>query len=430
MADSPCTTEGGPSPESDRETTVPQTGLRAALDTFRGQKKDTPREIRRKDWQRKKIQDSRTKTRSTQDAVAGDQHNDDGPRLPASQAQAPLSNTEAVHAAAESQIFPFDRTPDEWKIICELKLCARCLTKTSPPHKPRDKRAPCQGSQGVPYDAKEITAIRRSLSKDANKVWLKAASRHSLARGTHHGKSEQSLSAPSTSRQHESFHGVAPRVPQSGSGNSMRGKRPLERHFPTADDPTLFAPIYNLHHPSSCAHLGIGDALHRRYGPAPSQSSATHVDSSMEFVCPEQPQRASIPWIEPMTPTRREAVLSIDMMGMTPTTPSTTGPPPFLNEDDLGTVNQVPPNAANIPISESSGRVPRLGVEDWDSKTKVSDGAQASGLESALVDGLTSTSSSKDIVDWLIPDKLDIKQCFAERSDTTPGLYCSLVGTA
>jgi hypothetical protein len=131
-----------------------------------------------------------------------------------------------------------------------------------------------------------------------------------------------------------------------------------------------------------------------------------------------------------MTPTRREAVLSIDMMGMTPTTPSTTGPPPFLNEDDLGTVNQVPPNAANIPVSESSGLVPRLGVEDWDSKTKVSEGAQASELKPALVDGLTSTSSSKDIVDWLIPDKLYIKQCFAERSDTTPGLYCSLVGTS
>jgi hypothetical protein len=234
------------------------------------------------------------------------------------------------------------------------------------------------------------------------------------------------LYASSTGNQHEYFHNAASSVWRGELGNSPSGLTLTKSPFLIAQNSARYAPLYNLRVPGSFVQSSTGADTYPRFWAAPSQSSATHVDGSTGVAHPERFQlKRMLQHVDPQaTLLRNTTDLSFDMMGLTPTTPSTTGPPIFRIDDDLESPKQNIYNAANIPISVTSGRAPRLDVEDWDSKTKVPDGFQASELEQALNDCLTSSSSSGAVVETLICDKLDL---VAERSDTTPGLYCSIV---
>ncbi|KAF1913224.1 hypothetical protein BDU57DRAFT_532296 [Ampelomyces quisqualis] len=423
MADSPSTIEGGPSVEAEFETTVlqmPHDGLRAAVDDSRGGKKETQREARRKAWQASKIQDSRTKKRPDQETKLVEQHALEVFRSPASEPQGVASIAHKRHASGGTVHLPHNRTQNEWKVICELKLCAGCLTRTIPPHKPGDKRAPCKDRPSASYDAKLIRLIRRKLKQDANEVRRQAVPGHNIAKHMQRNQPNQPLCAPSTISHRDSSHGIALSVGYCESDNSPCGLRSSDRHVPAP-----FAPIYNLQDPGSYDQSGIRAALYRQFGPALSQSSATHVDSSTGLASAEQFQHARDK-PHPMTLLGRPADLNIDMMGMTPTTPSPTDLPTLHFEDELGPVNQGLQHAANISFSESSGRAPRFDVEDWDSKTKVSEDIQVSELELALSGCLTASSSSRAVVEMLMREKLDNAEYAAERSNTTPGIYCSI----
>jgi hypothetical protein len=63
-----------------------------------------------------------------------------------------------------------DRSPSQWKTIRELKLCARCLTRTIPPHKPGFEGAPCKGQPYEPWNASGIERIRRASMRLAGRT--------------------------------------------------------------------------------------------------------------------------------------------------------------------------------------------------------------------------------------------------------------------
>jgi hypothetical protein len=73
--------------------------------------------------------------------------------------------TTSTQTALEIASCPLpDRSPGQWKIIRELKLCSGCLTRTTPPHKPHTDGAPCEGRPYALFDKVNIGRIRKELT--------------------------------------------------------------------------------------------------------------------------------------------------------------------------------------------------------------------------------------------------------------------------
>jgi hypothetical protein len=113
---------------------------------------ETRREKKRREWHEGKISASREKIQRQQESllVAGS------------------SRTESHFPSATEgkQRHPsYGRTESQWRVIEELKLCACCLTRTTPPHRPGNRHAPCIGQQNAPFDHAKLSIIRKALDK-------------------------------------------------------------------------------------------------------------------------------------------------------------------------------------------------------------------------------------------------------------------------
>jgi hypothetical protein len=127
---------------------------------------ETARQRKRREWQEAKIEKIRSKNRgivegkqldSTTSAIL-DEHVE--PQYPGAK---PSSSRDQVGSSP-------DRSPSQWKTIRELKLCARCLTRTIPPHKPGFEGAPCEGQPYEPWNASGIERIRRASMRLAGRT--------------------------------------------------------------------------------------------------------------------------------------------------------------------------------------------------------------------------------------------------------------------
>jgi hypothetical protein len=329
---------------------------------------ETRREKRRREWHEGKIKSSRDKKQHGQATTPEEQlgHRDPqhaGPESPYASAQSPT-----YPAAGGKRHHPsHGRTESQWKDIEELRLCAGCLTRTTPPHKPGDGHAPCTGQPNAPFDLAKIAVIRKALDK------LKIEHRRSDSLGWPDTISPQRNrqwrpgDTSSNASQHTLCQGIEPgrRYPEAGHGEYESGPPGVSYDTRTTSGGGLnpFAPLYNLHNPSSYTHPRVGfttlsqgsasqaEGLAR---PSPACSLAVNTAGS-------RPSQAA-------APANQSAEL---VAGIAPATPLLSGHPGELIEEDLGTIEELPPRIAAILDFQSSGDVPRVSVEDWDTFTRV-----------------------------------------------------------
>jgi hypothetical protein len=337
---------------------------------------ETPRQKKRREWQEGKIKKSREKNQKKPGADSAEQS---GPGISDSAGSetpdAPQSSQ--TIGAEHKERYPRPvRSMSEWKEIRELKLCASCLTRTVPAHKPGGEGAPCIGQPDVPFDKAKIARIRKEL------LGLDKASR-----GVRTGPLQQSRSRQPGNDARNNYQMVPPQgflqyTFHNGAGSSCH--LPLILNTPyvapaTPGDlflrPELVTRTLGRNaYPERPSRLGRS-TQYSRQTVARSESSATHVDGSDGLPPIEQSSDAfSSATQTPVTPIKSSKDLAVNLFGMDPPTPSTTGVPE-IHVEDFGPTCEEPRYSAAIPVPESSGLVPRdaTNSREWDGETKVSD---------------------------------------------------------
>jgi hypothetical protein len=340
---------------------------------------ETPRQKKRREWQDDKIKKSREKNKKKPGADSAEQS---GPGISDS------AGSETPDAPQSSQTIGIehkgryprpDRSPSEWKEIRELKLCASCLMKTVPAHKPGDEGAPCAGQSDVPFDKAKIARIRKELRKEL--LGLDKASRGVRTGPLHQSRSRQPGNDAWNNYQMIASQGSPQYRPYNGTGSSHHLVMTLNTSSGAPATPVgLFVrpePIPTTlgrsPYPERPSRLDRS-TRYSRQTVARSESSATHVDGSDGLPHVEQSSDACSSTVHtPVTPIKHSKDLAVNLFGMDWPTPSTTGVPE-IRVEDFGPICEEPRHSAAIPVPESSGLVPRDGnnSREWDGETKVS----------------------------------------------------------
>jgi hypothetical protein len=117
-------------------------------------RKETRREKRRREWQEEKIRAIREKKGLAEESSVGAE---------SSRAESQFS----VATGYQQRLLSYGRTESQWRVIEDLELCARCLTRTNPPHGPGDSYAPCTGQRNAPFDYATIYGTRGARDSEA-----------------------------------------------------------------------------------------------------------------------------------------------------------------------------------------------------------------------------------------------------------------------
>jgi hypothetical protein len=121
----------------------------------------TPHEKRRRGWHKVEIKSNREKKRLNEISLLAAE---------SSRAESPLSPAvKESHPSPPAQgrrCHPlYERTEGQWRDIENLRLCASCLTRTTPPHGPGDSHAPCLGQPHAAFNTAKVSMIRKALEE-------------------------------------------------------------------------------------------------------------------------------------------------------------------------------------------------------------------------------------------------------------------------
>jgi hypothetical protein len=367
---------------------------------------ETRREKRRREWHEGKIRSSREKKQHNQATTPEEQigYRDPQPAGPVSPFASAQSPTYPATGGKRHQP-SHGRTESQWKVIEELRLCAGCLTRTTPPHKPGDEHAPCTGQQNAPFDHAKMAVIRKALDK------LKAEFRRSDSLGQPNTTSPQwnrqwrLRETSSNMSQHTLCQGIEPgcQYPEAGLSEYESGVAGLtyDIHPTPGGGFNLFAPLYNLHNTSSSPHPRVGFTTLN-------QGSASQAEGLAHLSSPANSHVVDAAGNRPSRAAASSSQSAELVAGMAPATPLISGRPGELIEEDLGTIEELTPRIAVMVDFQSSADVLRVNVENWDTLTRVSE-----GLPADLI-------SSKDPIEKKMLH-------FGDRSWTMQGLYSPMV---
>lgn len=381
---------------------------------------ETPRDKRRREWHNNKIEGRREKqrqTRGTSSAASGNLMGL-GPAV-AETENAPLS-AYADHVVDHQGRRPHDRTPDQWKTIQKLQLCAKCMTRTVPPHKPNDEHAPCKDSSRALFDEAYISAIRKGLARDECSTRRASSSRRKTAESG--GRDQQTRHA-----RHSSNGGKntlqASLEPKAGHGYASH--RQQTRLLPRGEDAhggsVPYAPLYNFPRPSSFHPdhtMPFTRGIQNKNPGTESQSSFTlaHLER-VGLGSSEPPQSPGVLHLvnKRQTTPPGQSVSEIDILGIDPVTPL---------------IPEIQIDGEAHPLVEKLGRIlPQSGIgrlmhpvlnheRDWDSITNVAEVVEQAQVDDT-VDGDLNLSGR--VVEKLIA-KAAIKLFAMDRSWTLKGL--------
>jgi hypothetical protein len=368
---------------------------------------ETRRTKRRREWQENKIRTTRENKQHNQAATSGEQIGIHAPRYAGPESPCAAGHSHAGLATGRRRHSSHGRTESQWKVIEELRLCAGCLTRTIPPHKPGDGNAPCTGQPTAAFDHTKISVIRKALNKPTTELrrvddpgWNSIAFPHRNEQwrpGDDSWDGSQRTLGPGIEMGHQSAYAGHSRYVSSMPSLSH------EAHATSGGSLPQFAPLYNLHDPNSY-HQHRAECTTSDQRSAPQAADLAERSSSSIYLCTVVPTEG----LTAQAPAPSSD--STELLGMAPATPLIPSHPGELIEEDLGTLEDHTPRIAVIPVCESSDDVPRLCIEDWDTVTKVSE-----GLPEELI-------SSEDSVK---KKALHLE----DRSWTMQGLCTSLVGS-
>lgn len=400
----------GPTRMNELETTTPPTPPAGTNDPpHYDAGTETPREKKRREWQENKIRQSREKSHKKVEATATEQ---DGAKLSPSDAYEThdASQDRQTSGTAGGRVHPpVDRTPGQWKTIRKLKLCARCLNLTIPPHKPTDAHARCTGQQNAPWDKSEIDRIRKASNRLAGR---NIASERVQAEPTQQNGPWPRERARSRSIQHIQPQNNSPCASYSnigrgeqfppffGIGNLSAVPGTSEGFNTLSAQRTVFHGSISSHHPSSRLHQSAGYNGHRV---TQSHSSDTQVGDLYGSSAADGPCIVRSPQYVRRQSTKPRKLLeerNMDVVGIDPPTPLI---PTIQIDEALGVTDEPPQNTAVMPDPESSNAVPRLSGDDrtWDDETKVLEGPIGPGHEIVVVEGFT---TSERLIEKLLPE--------------------------
>ncbi|KAL5119368.1 hypothetical protein ACEQ8H_002637 [Pleosporales sp. CAS-2024a] len=128
-------------------------------------KKPENRQEKRRKWQARKIEERRQKKKGKK---ATDTAEQDSPLSVSSVGSethdaAPGNQTDRSWTKGPKRPW-IDRTTSQEKKIRKLKLCARCLLRTIPPHSPSSSDAPCKDQPDAVFDMGKISKIEKGLA--------------------------------------------------------------------------------------------------------------------------------------------------------------------------------------------------------------------------------------------------------------------------
>lgn len=375
---------------------------------------ESQRDRRRREWHTAKIErrkEEQRLKRKTKSAGCG-------PCPPGAETHNAPPSAYHDHAAGLESSRPHNRTPSQWKTILELHLCAGCLTRTIPPHKPSDKRAPCKGCPSVPYEEADISAIRKEIARQEVVARRKGNAKCMLAQSD--GRRQQRQPARSLTHRDKSIPHPDP------EHNVQYGYLDRSQHAGPRPNEVDVQPLYNFRDPSSFTPYYAEASLPRRpkaYPDIMSQSSGTLGQQVWAESMPEEPgelQILSLIETRPVASPKPSQELDISMMGMTPTTPSLSGAPEIHIEGEMKHTGVASPRIRVIPNADIGTLLPPISNEDrdWDSVTNVAEGLEQKGLQSTVVGD---PSSSKLLVEMLLGEA-NARFISAERSWTLQGL--------
>jgi hypothetical protein len=366
---------------------------------------ETRRTKRRREWQENKIKTTRGKKQHNQAATSGEQIGIHAPQHAGPESPCAVEHSHAGLATGRRRHPSHGRTESQWKVIEELRLCAGCLTRTIPPHKPGDGNAPCTGQPTAAFDHAKISVIRKALNRPTTELqrvddpgWNSIAFPHRnepWRTGDDSWDGSQRTLGPGIEMGHKSAY--------AGHGRYVSSMPSLshEAHATSGGSLPQFAPLYNLHD-SNSYHQHQAECTTSGQRSAPPAADLVERSSSSVYlrtVVPTEGLTAQAP---------APSSDSTELLGMAPATPLIPSHPGELIEEELGTLEDHTPRIAVIPVCESSDDVPRLSIEDWDTVTKVPE-----GLSETLI-------SSEDSA-----EKKALHS--GDRSWTMQGLWTSLV---
>jgi hypothetical protein len=419
------------SPQTNRlETTTPQplhSDPQAPADDLPEDK--VPRKERREGWHAKKIQDRRSKKKH-RPATMGP-NSLEAPSSLDSEPCSTLLATQMCHAVSGRVCALHNRTESQQKTIRELKLCAGCLTRTTPPHKPADKQAPCKGQPSAPFSEANISKIRKGLHRQAEDI-RRRDFRSRIASGpVPRDQQRQPAYAPSTSSQHKADRASELALQHNDKGNGTPTLASSYAAHARPGDHNTYAPLYIRYNSSSYIQKSLGntpDTSYTQNSETQSQPCVTWADGRVASF--PGAQTFAVHRLENFGPqgtttAKRRVSLSIDVLGMDTPTPIPTGIPEIHIEgdDELRGVRShftgmVPDWGSSISISSLQSD-----ERDWDVETNVTDRLQRLELEG--VDDEKPTSSELEIEKLLHKEKQTVLS--ANRSWTLKGLCPSLV---
>jgi hypothetical protein len=332
---------------------------------------ETRREKRRREWQENKIRKSREKKQYNQATPLAEQIGLQVPGHAVHRSDCAPEHEHTRSAAGRRRHPLHGRSESQWLVIEELKLCAGCLSRTTPPHKPGDGHAPCTGQPNATFEDAKISAIRKALDR------LRAAHRRddgleqTCNKSPQRGRQWRPGDTSSDGSQYTLCQGNEPRHRHADVYVSDTFDPQYEAHAIPSDNPHPFAPLYNLSNSSSCPQPGVR-------GTAPSQCLASHAEDLYGSFSSVHLNIGGL--IENVLPrTAKPDDHSSELLaGMAPPTPLISGLPGLLIEEELVSIGEHMHPSAVIPDCESSSVVPRVEVEDWEVKTKVCESPQES----------------------------------------------------
>lgn len=292
------------------------------------------------------------------------------------------------NASGEAHPLP-DRSPDQWKIIRKLKLCAGCLTRTVPPHTPCSDGAPCKGQPKAPFDDTKIKRIKKEV--------LKRRADLERTYGKHGQQNRQTWTGnvSSTARQHG--HCLVPPQysPYVGTSQTVEGPPVLGNRYGVPATPGhIFAtavPPYDFHCYSSFLHPR--ERLYRsneyaRRTVTRSSGSVTETAVADELCIVRTPQYS---YATMKTNVKQSTERNVDFMGMDPPTPVI---PAIHIETEIGPAHESQQEVAGVPVPESSASAFGLSVNDhnWDGETEVAESTHGPEDKDTVEEDLTTSA--------------------------------------
>lgn len=386
---------------------------------------ESRRNKRRRKWQAAKILESRAKQRQNRNTISADRSSLTSPCPPAVETRNAPPSAYLDHAAGLDESRPHNRTPGQWKTILELQLCAGCLTRTIPPHKPKDERAPCKDLPSVPYDEVYIAAIRKGLAREEPPARRKGnVERVAMQSG---GRKQQRIPAHAPPYgDNRTPHPTLGPDAQYGYGNPSQHIGSLS-YGGDEHGKSLHAPLYNFGSSSSYHPYRTMPSPYGRHSARPgtgSRSSITLEPPERAELVPEDSRGSKVLKsvnTQPVTPPK-QSVVDIDMLGMTPVTPFI----PAIHVEGATELAGVASHPVGLlPDSDISALMPPRSNDDrdWDSVTNVAEAPEEAKLLGVLGED---ESSSKSLVEKLLGETKVI-ELSVERSWTLKGLCPSLV---